>query len=93
MRNTLEHGGPGRPRTLHRNDIGRRIDELAERRRLSLYDLAKLSGISAPTIHRLATIRKPDPKVSTLVALAEALGVTVDELLPSPRRNSRRSIA
>lgn len=93
MRNTLEQAGPGRPRKLSRNAIGRRIDELAGRRSLTIYDLAKLSGISVPSIHRLATIRQPDPKVSTVVALAEALGVTVDELLATPARHSRRSIA
>lgn len=93
MRSTLEQHGPGRPRTLHRNAIGRRIDELASRRSLTLYDLAKLSGVSAPSIHRLATVRQPDPKISTVVALAEALGVTVDELLAHPGRKQRRSIA
>ncbi len=74
----------GRPRHLERCELGRRIERLAARRHKHLDEIAADSGISLETIYRITTGRISDPRVSTLSALAAALGVPLTKLI-SPR--------
>jgi transcriptional regulator with XRE-family HTH domain len=46
-----------------------------------LSELARRLDVSQPVVMRLVTGGRPDPRCSTLIALAGALGVTPDELL------------
>jgi transcriptional regulator with XRE-family HTH domain len=73
------HAG-GRPRTLRRTEIGQRIERLAASRGLHLDELADRAGIRFPTLHRICTGRIKSPKLETVKALAEALGVKLDRL-------------
>jgi putative transcriptional regulator len=57
-----------------------RLKALRKERDMTQGDLAKRAGVSAGYIARLETHRH-DPKLSTLVKLAKALGVPVTELL------------
>jgi transcriptional regulator with XRE-family HTH domain len=77
------HGG-GRPRHLQRNELGRRIERLAARRNIQLDEIAEASGVRLPTLYRISTGRISDPKLSTLQAIAGALGVPVSRLI-APR--------
>lgn len=88
------HAG-GRPRELKRNWLGSRIDALAAQRGMTIHDLAKVSGVTPSSIHRIATGDTPDPKVSTVKAIADVLGVTVDYLISrtaTPARGPSRSV-
>ncbi len=54
--------------------IGKKIRELAEKRGLSLKDLAYKSEIAEPTLHNILT--RNDAKMSQLDKIAEILGVS-----------------
>jgi transcriptional regulator with XRE-family HTH domain len=56
-----------------------KLVELRRRRYLSQAELAEKSGVAKNTIHRLET-GDATPQLRTIRKLAEALGVTPDEL-------------
>lgn len=60
-----------------------RLRSLRTKARLSVADLAEKSGINRTYIHNLEDGRRPDPRLSLLVKLADALGVTLDAFRPS----------
>jgi transcriptional regulator with XRE-family HTH domain len=60
--------------------IGGRLKELRKAAGLSQMELARASGLSLSIITQLEQGRATDPKLSTLKALAKALGCTLDEL-------------
>lgn len=68
-------------------EIGERIRRLRERRGWSREALAYHSGRSWAAIEQIETGRRRDPRISTLMALAGALDVKVEDLLP---RNYKR---
>jgi transcriptional regulator with XRE-family HTH domain len=57
-----------------------KVKALRQARGITQADLARKASVSAGYIARLET-RRHDPKLSTLVKLAKALGVPVTELL------------
>jgi transcriptional regulator with XRE-family HTH domain len=57
-----------------------RLREIRERRRLTLRDLARSSGVGVATLVRLEA-EAFDPRLSTLRKLAKALRVSVSTLL------------
>jgi transcriptional regulator with XRE-family HTH domain len=62
------------------NSVGTRLREARTQRRLSLRTLAQALGVSASLISQVET-GKTQPSVSTLYALANHLGLSLDELL------------
>jgi transcriptional regulator with XRE-family HTH domain len=60
--------------------IGDQLKELRKAAGLSQMELARASGLSLSVITQLEQGRATDPKLSTLKALAKALGCTLDEL-------------
>ena len=69
-----------------------RLREWRERRGLTQRLLAERAGVSALTVIRLEhDSTSPSPTLSMLEKLAQALGITVRQLLPpeSPRRKTR----
>ena len=60
--------------------LAMRLKALRQERKWTQTDLAKRAKVSPGYIARLETCRH-DPKLSTLVKLAKALGVPVTELL------------
>ena len=84
---TTKHAG-GRPRTLAVSPLGQRIEAAAKRRKMSRDEVAAAAGLSAPTLHLICTGKIRDPKTSTLLAIAEALGVPVTRLL-APQSSAR----
>jgi transcriptional regulator with XRE-family HTH domain len=81
------HAG-GRPRTRQPSDLYVRVELLAKRRGLRLEDLAEAAGVGLSTLYRLH-----DPRVSTVKAIADTLGVTIDRLMRTgqPSRETSRS--
>ena len=61
-----------------------RIKEIRKSQGMSLRMLADLSGIDTGSIHRLEADQS-DPKLSTLLALADALHVPLAELFDAPQ--------
>ena len=57
-----------------------RLRQIRERKGVSLRALAKLAGVGVATLARMEA-GKWDPRLSTLLKLAKALGVTVAELI------------
>jgi DNA-binding Xre family transcriptional regulator len=79
----------GRPRTLALSDLGQRIESAAKRRGMTRGKVAAAAGLSTVTLHMICTGKIRDPKASTLVAIATALGIPVTRLLaPSPASRS-----
>ena len=59
----------------------RRLKRLRKKKELTLDQLARRVGCSAPYIHMLETGKKNNPSLATLKRLAKALGVSVEQLL------------
>lgn len=54
---------------------------LRKKNKLAVYELSERSQVSAPTIHSLEQAIQPTTALSIYLRLADALGVTLDELL------------
>lgn len=57
-----------------------RVKEIREQLNMSQAELEQKSGISRQTISAIENDRLEDTKVGTLMALANALGTTIDNL-------------
>ncbi|MBX3184398.1 MAG: helix-turn-helix transcriptional regulator [Polyangiaceae bacterium] len=68
--------------------LAHNIRELREQRRLSQQQLAELSGVPRPTIANLET-GGSNPTLAVLVKLAEALYVSIEELIVKARPSAR----
>ena len=73
-------------------EIGERLREARQARRLSLRVLADRLGVSPSLISQIETGRA-NPSVSTLYAIAAELDVSLDELLFNDRRPSESAPA
>jgi transcriptional regulator with XRE-family HTH domain len=60
-----------------------RIRRLRERKGVSLRELARRAGVGAATLSRIES-GEANPRLSTLLLLAEVLGVFVGELFEKP---------
>ena len=71
-----------------------RLKRLREAAGLTQQELANRAGLSISAVTQTEGGQKKDPKLSTLVALAKVLGVSLDELagglVESPPETSRR---
>lgn len=65
-------------------EIGQRIRLEREKRGISARELGRRAGLSSSTVCLLENGGRPDPAISTVTAIATALGVGVDTLLPEP---------
>ena len=61
-----------------------RLKEIRKARKLSVPALAELSGVPRRTIQEV----RDDGRVSTMIKLADALGVSLDELCRNPDNSS-----
>jgi transcriptional regulator with XRE-family HTH domain len=59
------------------SSLGTKVRHLREVRNLTLQEVSKLSGIPVTTIHGVESGKTPDPKLSTILKLSEALRVDV----------------
>jgi transcriptional regulator with XRE-family HTH domain len=69
------------PVALDMYTLGRRIAAARELRDLTQHELAARAGLTQATIARLEKGRKPGLRLETIVAIAEALGVSLDALV------------
>jgi transcriptional regulator with XRE-family HTH domain len=69
-------------------DVGKRLKELRELRRISIRSLASKSGLSANALSMIER-GKTSPSVSTLYKLSDALGVSITEFFgPQPDKQN-----
>ncbi len=69
-------------------DVGKRLKELRELRRISIRSLASKSGLSANALSMIER-GKTSPSVSTLNKLSDALGVSITEFFgPQPDKQN-----
>jgi transcriptional regulator with XRE-family HTH domain len=61
--------------------IARRLKALREIARMSQQSLAVSAGLSVSLVSQIERGSRVDPRMSTITALATALGVTLDELV------------
>ena len=62
-------------------EVGKRIRALRVERRINASELARRAGIGRATLWRVEADPECDPTLSTLVKIADALGVPVTALL------------
>ena len=80
----------GEKMALNYMRIGRRVQEIRKMRKLSQADLAELADISVPYISHIETALKK-PSLESVVKIADALGVTVDQLLNGNQSNDHHT--
>lgn len=56
------------------------VKKLRESRKLSRYRLAKLSGVNESTLQMIENSENPNPTFRVMCKIADALGVSLDEL-------------
>jgi len=61
--------------------IGAKLKQVREKRFLSQRDLAQKAGVSPTTILHLETGESPNPRLSTVRRIAEALGLDPNDLV------------
>lgn len=71
-----------RPLTPEQIEAGRRLGALLRRARADRdpVDVARAAGVSPETLRKIEAGRLPSPGFGTVVCLAEALGVAVQDL-------------
>jgi transcriptional regulator with XRE-family HTH domain len=67
--------------TKELSPIARRLKELREIAGMSQQSLAVSAGLSVSLVSQIERGSRVDPRVSTIAALATALGVSLDELV------------
>lgn len=67
------------------DSVIRALDTRREELQLTKAELARRAGVKPEAIRRLFSAEKPNPTLTTLVALAGALDL---EILPTPRRRA-----
>ena len=63
-----------------KSGFARRLRAAREARGWSQEELALAAGLSVATIRNLEQFHRPDPRLSTMLSLADALGATLDAL-------------
>lgn len=67
--------------TSNRNDLGKTVRRLRTKKGLSQGKLARLADVSNNTIVNIEAGKQDNPTIETIKKLANALNVSVDELL------------
>jgi transcriptional regulator with XRE-family HTH domain len=70
-------------------EVGRHLRSARQQRGLTQHELAQRSGLRLDTLRSIEQGRTPNPGVYTVLDLAEALEMTVDELLTASDRGAR----
>jgi SOS-response transcriptional repressor LexA len=63
------------------NSLASRLRSLMQSKTISECELARRTHIPQPTLHKILTFKTTDPRVSTLMALADYFEISMEELL------------
>ncbi len=69
--------------------LGRRIKEFRNKIRISQDQLSKKANIPFSTLVKIEAGYTPNPSIETLVKIADAFGITMDELIGRNKNNRR----
>ena len=85
----VQHGGMAPPRTnqLKVSSIGQNLEYFREAAGLTQEKLAEMAGVSRNFIARLELGISKNPEIKNLAAVADALNLSVDDLLADPLAN------
>lgn len=61
--------------------LGENLKRTREKRGISQKELAERCGISVPQLSKMETGKQRNPHIETVVAMATALGVSIEELI------------
>jgi len=61
--------------------IAKNIKKYREKKDISQDKLSKLAGVTLHTITKIESGATPDPRIETVKKIADALGISVDDLL------------
>jgi len=61
--------------------IAKNIKKYREKKGISQDKLSKLAGITLHTITKIESGATPDPRIETVKKIADALGVSIDDLM------------
>jgi transcriptional regulator with XRE-family HTH domain len=61
--------------------IAKNIKKYREKKGISQDKLSKLAGVTLHTITKIESGATPDPRIETVKKIADALGISVDDLL------------
>jgi transcriptional regulator with XRE-family HTH domain len=61
--------------------IAKNIKKYREKQGISQDKLSKLAGVTLHTITKIESGATPDPRIETVKKIADALGISVDDLL------------
>jgi len=61
--------------------IAKNIKKYREKKGISQDKLSKLAGITLHTITKIESGATPDPRIETVKKIANALGISVDDLI------------
>lgn len=64
------------------------ILKIAERKQLTKYKVAKISGIPQSTFSDIVNEKNQNPTIETIAKIANGLGVTVSELINEAERSN-----
>jgi transcriptional regulator with XRE-family HTH domain len=57
-----------------------RLEEIRKSKGFSRYKLSKLAGVKESTLQNIENSNNPNPTFTTMCKIADALGITLDEL-------------
>ena len=66
--------------STHKSEIGRKIKKYRKKLGISQDTLSKKAGLAFHTIAKIETGSTPNPTIETVKKIADALGVSLDEL-------------
>lgn len=61
-----------------------KMQALKDETKMTYQDIADKSGVPLSTVKRIFSGRTPDPGVTTVIAIVEAMGGTVDDIQSTP---------
>jgi len=71
-------------------DIGKRIKYFRQKLGLSQFELSQRSNVSQASIARIEANQQKNPKKETLEKLADALGISLSQLMEEPAMIRRK---
>lgn len=61
--------------------LGNRIKGVRKSKNMSIYELASKSGLSDSYLGRLENGKRKDPSISTVIKIATALEISIEDLI------------
>jgi transcriptional regulator with XRE-family HTH domain len=77
----------GKHEMTHTDAIIKRITNICSERKITVNRLADLSGLTQSTVDYVISGKTKNPRIMTLIKLANGLNMTVSELLDFPEMN------